>query len=308
MQLPARWRQHPALPGAAATLAAACWGISGTLAGHVFEQGVPPLAVVALRTWLAAAGLTVLLRVRGRPLRGPVPRVAVGYGLCTALANGFLFVAISLLPVAVALVLQNLAPVLLIAGGLVVARRWPSPSVVIAQALALVGLALVVGLTGRDTSRVSGLGLLVGVGSAVAVAAFSALGARSTRKLGALRTNFVGFAVASGVWAVGMAVTGELVSTRWTPMVLVEVAGIGLFGTFSAFLLYAWATARSGATVGAVVMCLEPLFGGVIAFVVLGQRLTGWQVAGAMLLIGSVVALTTVLTRPDRNTHASTMP
>jgi multidrug transporter EmrE-like cation transporter len=66
---------------------------------------------------------------------------------------------------------------------------------------------------------------------------------------------------------------------------------IGVFGTLVPFLLFSWGTARIGAQTGAVSISLEPLFGAVLAWAWLGQRLNAVQLAGAAVLLTAVIHL-----------------
>ncbi len=279
-------------PGAAA-LAAALWGFGGVVAGQVFRRGVPPLDVVAFRSWISFAGLSVLLAVRRRPrpLRRPPWALLAGFGLGTAAANALLFLAISRLPVAVALVLQALAPVLLIGGPLLAARRLPPVRIAVGVLVALVGVAFVVQLPTARIDHLDLVGIGCGLGTAAAVAAYSVFGARAATAYGAVRANTYAFAVSSLLWVGYFLLRYDVPHIPTTPVILSEVALIGLAGTLAPFLLYAWATARVGAAVGTIVMSLEPLFGAVLAYAWLGQRLTVVQLLGGATLLGAVIYL-----------------
>jgi drug/metabolite transporter (DMT)-like permease len=116
----------------AVIVAAALWGLGGPLAGELFGRGADPLEVVAVRTWVALFGLGALALIsrfrRSTPstLAGPVPwRLVIGFGLAVAISNAGLFLAIERLPVAVALVLQNLAPAFVIMWALAQTGRRP---------------------------------------------------------------------------------------------------------------------------------------------------------------------------------------
>ncbi len=284
-------RSTAAVAGAVA--AAALWALGGTLAGEVFRRGAEPLAVVAVRTWVALLGLALLLSAR-RPSR-PVGRVpwgdVVGFGVATAAANAALFLAIDRLPVAVALVLLNLAPAFVVAWVAVTARRRPEGHVIAALGVAIVGVGLVVDLPNASLGSSDLTGVAFGVATAAGVAVFSAYGARAAKSLGALPATTYAFAVSSLLWAAyALAQKGHL-GVPTAPPVIAGVLAIGLLGTLLPFLVYAWATARTGAQVGTVVMCLEPLFGALLGYAWLDQRLTPVQIAGGAVLLLAVAYL-----------------
>ncbi|MGO4756099.1 EamA family transporter, partial [Streptomyces sp. 2MCAF27] len=171
----------------AAVTAAALWGLGGTVAGQLFRHGAAPLEVVAVRTWVALLGLGALLALkwlrgrrrefRGRPPTMVPPRaswlVVSGFGLSVALANAALFLAIDRLPVAVALVLQNLAPAFVVGWGLATARGLPSARTVAGLLAALGGVALVVELPTSPLDDLDLTGIGLGLLTAAGVAAFS---------------------------------------------------------------------------------------------------------------------------------------
>ncbi len=276
----------------AAVVAAALWALGGTIAGEVFQRGAEPLGVVALRTWVAVLGLALLLAVRGqRPARRTPWGHVVAFGVATAAANAALFLTIERLPVAVALVLQNLAPAFLVAAAAIAMRRRPSVRVVAALAATLVGVGLVVDLPGTSLGTLDLTGVAFGVATAAGVAVFTVYGARAAQAMGALPATTYAFAVSGLLWAAYALVREGRLGVPMTAPIVAGVLAIGLLGTLLPFLLYAWSTARTGAQAGTVVMCLEPLFGAVLGYARLDERLTPVQVAGGAVLLLAVAYL-----------------
>ncbi|MFC4029972.1 DMT family transporter [Streptomyces polygonati] len=277
---------------AAAVVATALWGVGGTVAGVLFQHGAAPMEVVTVRTWVALAGLLLVTAVR-RPPRpaGVRPLLPVtGFGLAVAASNAALFLAIDQLPVAVALVLQNLAPAFVVGWLMVSARTVPRPAIVIGLLAALAGVALVVRLPTAGMSGGSALGVGLGLAAAAGVAAFSVLGGQAARATGALTANTGAFVVSGAVWLVWQLPHGIPALCR-QPALLAGSVGIGVLGTFAPFLLYAWASARLGPQTTAVIISLEPLFGALAAWVWLGQTISVIQIIGGVVLLGAVVFL-----------------
>ncbi|WP_371496283.1 DMT family transporter [Kitasatospora sp. NBC_00374] len=300
-QLAAAVARHGGL--AAVIAAATLWGLGGTLASKLFGQGADPLEVVAFRTWIALAGLAVLSALARRRAAGadqrtgparpkaPVPWLwVIGFGVSVSVANAGLFLAIQRLPVAVALVLQNLAPAFVMAWTLAATRRAPSLRMLAGLAAALVGVALVVELptTPLDGLDLPGIGF--GLLTAAGVACFSAFGGHAARVCGALTANTWAFGVAGALWLAFQAAHG-VPELFHHPRLLLGAAVIGVFGTLLPFLLYSWGTARVGAQAGAVNISLEPLAGAVLAWAWLGQALNALQLVGTAVLLGGIVHL-----------------
>jgi len=271
---------------AAVVVAAALWGLGGTVAAALFRRGADPLKVVAVRTWIAAGGLLVIWMVR-RPgavvVRLPW-RSILGFGISVAVANASLFLAIDRLPVAVALVLQNLAPLLVVAWGVVATGRFPAPRTILGLSVALASVALVVELPTAPIAEINLVGVVFGILTAAAVASYSAFGATAARRCGALTTTTWAFVISSVGW-VGYQVPRGVLELAQRPDLLLGAIALGIFGTLVPFLLFSWGTARVGPTIGAVSISLEPLFGAALAWVWLGQKLTATQLVGAVVLL-----------------------
>ena len=278
----------------AIVVATALWGFGGTMASRLFEVGIQPLELVEARTLITFAGLAALVALARRRLgERPNPRswpLLVAFGVAVAAANASLFLAISHLPVAVAMVLQNLAPAFVLGWLLVVQRRPPRLFVIFGMLLAIGGVALLVRLPTTPLLEVNLLGVAFGLATAAAVAAFSVLGSRATQQFGALRANMYAFGVSSVLWLLARAPAGvpEIIGRIDQ---LTGVLVVGMFGTLLPFALFAWGTARIGAQAGAVNISLEPAFAGVLAWLWLGQQLDAMQIIGGVLLITAVVYL-----------------
>ncbi|MDF5753257.1 DMT family transporter [Spongiactinospora sp. TRM90649] len=295
----------------AVVVAAGLWGLGGTVAGALFDAGADPLEVVAVRTWTSLAGLALLLAWRRRAAR-PAPPPArgawvaiVGFGLSVAVANAGLFLAISRLPVAVALVLQNLAPAFVIAWSVLATRRPPAVRVVAGLVVALVCVAFVVELPTAPLHLIDLPGVAFGLITAAAVAAFSAFGGKAAAACGALTANTWAFAISGLLWA-GYQVTQGVPALSNSPGLLLAAVGVGVLGTLVPFLLFSWGTARVGVTVAAVNISLEPLFGAVLAWSWLGQRLTFAQIAAGVILLVALIDLQR--TRTDVTTSEAPVP
>ncbi|ATL31034.1 Permease of the drug/metabolite transporter (DMT) superfamily [Streptomyces formicae] len=300
---PSSWARHAG--PAAMVLAAALWGLGGTTAGQLFARGADPLEVVEVRTWVALAGFAALYAVRRRRRRAERPkgsahaapaakrvdrRAVLGFGIAVAVSNAALFLAIDKLPVAVALVLQNLAPAFVVGWVLLVTRTLPSPRVVLGLVVALLSVALVVELPTTPLGDIDAVGILLGLLAGAGVAAFSVLGARAAGSVGTLVANTGGFTVAAVAWLLFQLPHG-LPALFEHPALLAGAVAVGVFGTFVPFLLYAWAAARVGPQAGAVNISLEPLFGAVLAWLWLGQAVTPVQIVGGLVLLVAVVFL-----------------
>lgn len=282
-------------PLSAVALAALLWSVGAVVASDLFDRGVSPMELVEFRTFITAAclGAVVLWMSRARSERAG-PKITadwpwlVCFGLAIGVANASLFFAIDHLPVAVAIVLQNLAPAFVVIWILLTTRRMMSARVAGGLALSLAGVILVVQLPTTPLGDIDALGVLFGLTTAVGVAAFSVLGERTCRIHGSVRANAVAFGVAAACWALIQAVQGApRLATR--PDLFADVLVVGLLGTLAPFLLFAWGTARLGPETGALSISLEPIFAAALAWIWLGQSLAWMQIVGAVAILWGIV-------------------
>jgi DME family drug/metabolite transporter len=293
--MPAAARPHGAGAGLVAVAAAAAlWAIAAIVARDLFDEGVVPLELAEARAVIAAAGF-LALNLRAKRRRLPVwSRRAVvltlSLGLAIALVNGTYYLAIERLSVAVAVVLQYTAPVLVVVWTALVGRRPPSPQVMAALIAAVAGVVLVVELPGGAVGDLDGLGIAFGLASAVLFASYSLLSEQLSSIFGALGAMARAFLVASGFWVlyqIPFGWPGEL----FEPSNIPEVLFVGLAGTLSPFLLYVWGIRRVRAERATIAATLEPVLAAVFAWMLLGQSLGPLQIAGGLLACAAVVLL-----------------
>lgn len=283
-----------------ALLAALCFGLNGSMAKLVLQAGMPADRLTQLRSTGAAACLLAIVVAR-RPQSLRVRRqevwVLVASGLAgVALVQFLYFVAIARLPVGVALLLEFTAPVLVALWtrfGFPTARRRPVHARVWA-ALVLVVAGLGVLAQVWQGLTLDGLGLAAGLASAAVLAAFFLLSEHGVAGRDGLSFAGLIFAVGALAWAVlrpwwgfpaevlGRTAEGGL------PVWLLAV-GVVLIGTVLAYLLTFEGLRHLSASDASVVATAEPLLAGLIAWALLGEVLTAYQLVGGAVVLGGIV-------------------
>jgi drug/metabolite transporter (DMT)-like permease len=288
-----RLRLHGLVAVVVATL---LWSLGAVAIASLFRDGVRPLQLVQVRVYITAIGLgaVVLWTQRHDPtgtrLRDIRWSLIFGLAVSVAMATAFLLLAIEHLPVAVALVLQCFAPVMVMAWTLLSSRRWPRPLAVAGVLLTLGGVALVVQLPTASLKDIDALGLLYGLAAAAGVAGLSVFGGRAAAISGAVRANALAFTLVGIGWILVQIPQG-VPALLTEPQYLAWTAAIGVLGTIGPFVLFAWGTARLGPEAGAVDISLEPVFGAVIAWIWLGQSLSAVQTTGLALVVIGVICV-----------------
>ncbi|MDP9397049.1 MAG: DMT family transporter [Actinomycetota bacterium] len=300
---------RPAWPGYLLVLTgAACFVVNAGVSKVVLTAGVEPAQLTALRCTGTALGLLLLLVATGRtrgpgwwPTRRELP-LLLGYGLVgVALLQWTYFVAIDRLPVGIALLLEYTAPVLIALWARTVGREPVRPTVWLALALSLVGLAMVARVW--DSGYLDALGVVAALAAAVCFATYFLLGERGVRDHDPLALSFWGFAVAAVFWSLvrppwesfsgGIASTsapllGALSGLPEVP-VWILVLWVVLLGTLVPFAAGTAALQYLPATVVSVVAMTEPVGVTLLGWAWFGEALRPVQVVGAGVVLTAVV-------------------
>ncbi|MFC9125243.1 DMT family transporter [Streptomyces sp. NPDC057099] len=284
-----------------ALLSALAFGGSGVAAKPLIEAGLDPLHVVWLR--VTGAALVMLpLAVRHRALLRRRPGLLAGFGLlAVAGVQAFYFASLSRIPVGVALLIEYLAPALVLGWVRFVQRRPVTRAAAVGVVLAVGGLACVVEVwsgLGFDA-----LGLLLALGAACCQVGYFVLsdqgsdaGDEAPDPLGVISYGLlVGAAVLTVVarpWTMDWSVLTGTARMDGTPVAaVVLLAWIVLVATVVAYVTGVVSVRRLSPQVAGVVACLEAVIATVLAWVLLGEHLSAPQIAGGVIvLVGAFIA------------------
>ncbi|MBB1154302.1 MULTISPECIES: EamA family transporter [Amycolatopsis] len=289
---------------------------SGPLAKAVLDAGWSPAAVTAVRIGLAAVLLTpgvALLRPRALRFRRAELWLPLGYGLLgVAGVQLFFFVAVSRIPVAVAMVLVNLSPVLVALWVRVVRRTRLPMAVWLGIALAIAGLVLIAGL--GPGAKLDFLGVAAGLASAVCSAGYFLLGERGARRHDPLGMTAAGLAIgAAATIAISLLWTMRIASSpvslgHATIPVWLALPILAVFGTVLPYLAGLHALGGLPVTLAGLLALAEPLVAAVLAWALLGQELGLAQLLGAVLLLaggaGTARGVVSVYAGSNRHKHS----
>lgn len=298
-----------------AVLSAGTFGTSGTFAAALLAAGWSPAAAVTTRIGVAAAVLTgpALYALRGRwqLLRANLLAVAA-YGLvAVAGCQLFYFNAVHHLSVGVALLLEYSGTLLVVLWIWLRHGQRPRRLTLAGGAVAIVGLALVLDLTG--TQHVSAIGVMWGLLAAAGLAVYFVLSAHVDETLPPMAMAWGGMVVGTITLLVaGLAGVVPLhAATRdanfnghhtswWVP-----IAGLSLVAAVIAYSAGIGAARRLGARLASFVGLAEVLFAVIFAWAFLDQRPSGLQLAGGALVLAGIVL---VKVDEDAGERAATEP
>jgi drug/metabolite transporter (DMT)-like permease len=282
-----------------ALLAAASFGMSGTLASGLMETGWSPAALVLCRITVGALVLAVpaLMALRGRwhLLRAGAGLIAAYGAIAVAGCQLAYFSAVDRLPVAIALLVEYAAPVLVVGWLWARHRQRPSTQTVAGTAVAVVGLMLVLDVLSAGSA--DGIGVLWALAATVGCAFFFLVSAGDGRGLppivlaaGGLVVGVVGLAIAGLLGLVSMSATTADTTYRSTPVPWwLPVLALGVVTAAVAYVAGILASRRLGARMASFAALMEVLFAIVFAWLLLGQLPHGLQLVGGVLVLAGVV-------------------
>ncbi|MEU9124790.1 EamA family transporter [Streptomyces sp. NPDC048506] len=283
-----------------ALLSAFAFGGSGVAAKPLIAAGLEPLHV----TWLRVVGAAlVMLPVawRHRALVRRRPALLLGYGLlAVAGVQACYFAALSRIPVGVALLVEYLAPALVLGWVRFVQKRPVTRAAAVGVALAVGGLACVVEVW--SGLSFDALGLALALGAACCQVGYFVLsdhgtdGEEAVDPLGVIAYGLlIGALVLTLIarpWHTDWSVLGGSAEMNGIPVPAVALlAWIVLVSTVIAYLTGVVSIRRLSPQVAGVVACLEAVIATVLAWVLLGEHLSAPQlVGGVVVLVGAFIA------------------
>lgn len=267
--------------------AATMFALGGNLARYLLDDGVSPMRLSELRSAgslvLLAGALAwknpKLMRVR----RDDIPQLAF-LGICgLALVHATYYAAIARLEIGVALVVQYMAPLVLLLWLRFRHGRRLAPSLWGAVALSIAGCALVV--RAYEPGSLDGLGIAYAVGACLTFALYMVASERAGQRYEAVTTLLWAFLFATLFWTV--------VQPWWSfPFARVDVwlgAGVIVVGTLLPFVCVVTALRHIPAPRAAVAATLEPVLAAIFAWWLHDERLALVQLSGGFLVLGAVV-------------------
>lgn len=264
-----------------------CFALSNTLAGLAYTGGSDPLTVSTMRYFLPAFILAASLRYSGNPIllsrRDGIAACALGF--VTVVYSWALLAAIEAMPVALAVLIFFLFP--LITSFMVAVFGWERlrlPTVA-AAVVAFLGLALSLGVGIRALEP---LGIIFAAVSALGLAVVSVVSSRVIRTGDARRVTLYIASTAALTFLAITLVRGEFAlpntEAAWWGFVLNNF-------TFAAAIIGYFACIRLiGPVKTTLYSYIEPLAAMAAAFVLLDQSMQPAQLIGMLIVIAALVA------------------
>ena len=279
-------------------LIALLMGANHVAARVAFDHGVDVTTAVAVRSIATALVVGTLIVVQRVPvaLTARQRRFLPAIGVIVGVQSVCLYSAVARLPVALALLAFNTYPLWTALWARAFYAHRPERRVVVAMPVMLFGLALALDVLGAA----SGLGAAlqwqrIGAGVAFALAAAATFGVALVLTQHEAGTLDGRLRTASTMAIVAVLALGGV---AWQGGFRLPDAGAGWWGLALLTLLYGAGITilftvlpRLGVVGNSAIMNVEPVFALVLAWAILGQAIAPSQVAGALLVVATVVWL-----------------
>ena len=275
-------------------LIALMMGANHVAARIAFNNGVDVATAVVFRS--TRAGHRRYPRVPGAAAFQPAPQAcAAGDRPADRRASLCLYSSVARLPVALALLAFNTYPIWTALWSFVVYRKHPEKAMLVAMPVILVGLAMALDVFGAASGLgASGQWARIGAGVGFALAAAGTFGLALV--LTQHEADVDGRVRTATTMSLAGVVALTMVVSQGGFQLPTAAAGWGglaaltfLYGT--AFTIMFTVLPRLGVVGNSAIMNVEPVFALVLAWLLLGQNIALVQVAGALLVVGAVMAL-----------------
>ena len=306
-----------------ATGSALTFGFSGPLAKSLMTAGWSPTAAVTARLALGALVLAVFATIVKpdwlREARAHA-RTVVAYGLIpVAGAQLCFYSAVAHLPVAVALLIEYTAPVLVVGWVWATTKQAPSRRTLVGAALAIAGVTLVLDIFSPATpgTHVSLVGVAWALGAAVCAACYFVMSDEVTADGSGLNAITlaagsllvaavaIGLLGVSGVMHLRFTANDALLGGSSLPW-LVPVVLMAIVATAIAYTLGISGVARLRPSFASLMGLAEVLFAVLAAWILLGEAVSPIQaVGGAVVLVGLTLARPTSRRSIDESAQQS---
>jgi drug/metabolite transporter (DMT)-like permease len=270
----------------------------GLFAKELYARGVGSDALTAVRALIALPlfwgfafareGVATSLRASRRAI---IAAAMAGF-LCYYLGALVNFHALTLIDASVERVLLFGYPAIVVVVTALMARRWPARSTVLAVMLTWIGIFCVAGGFDLATLRANATGAFWVILSGLSYGIYFLIAERYTREIGSTRFTLYAMSTAALTLAIHLTIGGAYRDFPSYPLgAWLLLCVLAVLCMFLPALLQAEGVRRVGAVRGAIVSTVGPPTTILLAWLLLGERLTGWQWLGVALILSGVLSI-----------------
>ena len=277
----------------AISMAAFLFGAAGALAKILFKADISPIDLTAIRAIVACALFALFLMITSRQAlrltRDAMP-LLLASGIAFTAVNISFYLAIRKINVAAAITLEYTAPLFVLILSVLLHKRRLSWRDVSTVGVAIIGCFL---LTGTSTSVFSlSSGVLWGLFCGFSFGVANMIGnACSARGITPACVTFYSFLVSALIWMPALPFLS--VWQIQTDLETLSLIGfITVVATIIPYWLLMYGLRHVDALPATIVGMLDPVAAGLLAFILIGETLTGGHITGIALILLAISFLT----------------
>lgn len=264
--------------------------IFGTVGLFVRHIPLPSALIACVRGVIGAVCILLFMRLRSRRLDGAAIRRNALMLLLSGAALGFnwafLFEAYRHTSVATATLCYYLAPMLVVLLSPLLGEKLTARKIICCL-VSLLGIVFVSGGTAGDASPGNPMtGIMWGVLSAVCYAGVMLFN-KELRDITPYDRTVVQLGVSSVLMLIYAALSGQALAAELSLLQGVLLVTVGVVHTGVAYLCYFGALRHLKAQNAAILSYIDPVAAILLAWLVLGERLSAGGILGAVLILGS---------------------
>jgi len=277
----------------------------------MIEAGMSALQVTQMRVLgaalVAGAVLFILDRRSFRVPRGQRLALVVMGVIGVGLLQASYALAVELLPVGIALLLEYLAVPMVAVFAFVVFKERVRTRIWVSIGLIMAGLAVVAQIWNSSLNVVGTLWALV---AALSLSTYFLVGEKQMETISPLALMFWSMTIAAGFWvfisgwwrldplvfAQSVPLTGVLEGVP-APMWMLLLWNV-VMGSFAPFLLSLAAIKKLSATAAGIAATSEIVFAFIVAWLWIGENLSGSQIIGAAVVLSGIIVAQTARRSP----------
>lgn len=275
-------------------LAAAFWGVIGIFSKALSSAGFDATQIVFIRAFGAMICLfayLVLTAPKSLLIKPKDSIYFIGTGIVSFLFfNWCYFNAIERTSLSVAAILLYTAPTIVTFLSVLLFKEKMTKVKWFSLGLTFMGCLLVTVFSGGDGVKISGSGVLLGLGSGLGYALYSIFGRYALKKYNVLTVTFYTFLFAT-LGLIPITDIPEMGNLLKVPGGLINAVLLCLLSTVAPFLLYTKGLSKLETSKASIIATLEPIVATVVGVLLFAEPLTGAKIIGILLVIWAVKIL-----------------
>ncbi|WML46392.1 EamA family transporter [Neobacillus sp. PS3-40] len=273
-------------------LSASLWGLIAIFVRTLSKVGFTPMEIVTIRVATATVMLCfggLFMYPKQMKIKFADVKLFVGTGICSIVFfNWCYFTTINHMNLSIAVILLYTAPAFVTVLSFFFLNERLNVIKIISVIGTLIGCIFIAGINLSETSSISTIGLITGLGAGFGYSLYSIFGKFALRKYESFTVTFYTFLIATitlipltGIW--------EKWSLIWRSDNLFWALGLGLFPTVIAYFMYTKGLEKMESSKASIIATVEPVVATLLSVIYYQEKLGVMQLIGAAFVLISVI-------------------